>query len=242
MAKYFNEKRLIEIFKKSDWYIDFLDDFKKIMEQRGKANEMISREVKEEFYSFFERQLSLNKIRLGKSGPDYDKKRKPIDTIVIHHTKNEPGISLKRLNAIQLIKVYAVYYANPYYKETEHLRGQSIYSGHFRNNHQIFYTYHWLIRMDGSIERLLNDNEIGWHSGNWNINCRSIAICLDNDFTNSFPSDLVLSTIANLIKDNYPNIKSRNILGHREVNPKKICPGNRFLDDWKFKIIKLLED
>ena len=25
-----------------------------------------------------------------------------------------------------------------------------------------FYAYHWLVRMDGNAERLLNDNEIGW--------------------------------------------------------------------------------
>ena len=89
--------------------------------------------------------------------------------------------------------------------------------------------------MDGTVERLLNDNEIGWHAGDWKVNCHSVAICLDNDFENAAPSNSVLSAVAKLIKTHYPHT---HILGHREINPQTTCPGNLFLPDWKKKLIQ----
>ena len=90
-------------------------------------------------------------------------------------------------------------------------------------------------------KRLLNDDEIGWHAGNWDTNCRSIAICLDNDYSKSEPTDLVLKSMTNLIKRKYPQIKARNIVGHCEINPKTECPGGSFLKEWKPKLIQLFQ-
>jgi len=150
-------------------------------------------------------------------------------------------MTVERLSAVHLIRLYAGYYANPTYEGEERMKGRPIFSGHFNNGKQVFYGYHWLVRMDGSIERLLEDKNIGWHAGNWEVNCRSIGICLDNDFTDSSPSDLVVSSIVKIIKENYPQIQPQNILGHREIKPSTTCPGNTFLTDWKEKIIKNYE-
>lgn len=238
MAKYFDEEKLVKILKNPNWYLEFADNYKRIMEQRDKVDEKTSLEIKNELYDFFEKQIADNNVALGETGPDWDAERKPIDTIIIHHSKNSSGMTLERLNATHLIRLYAGYYANPTYEGEQYIKGQPIWSGHFKDNKQVFYGYHWFIRMNGKIERLLEDKNIGWHAGNWEVNCQSIGICLDNDFSNSSPSDLVISTIVKIIKENYPQIKSQNILGHREVNPKKECPGNTFLTDWKDKIIK----
>jgi len=105
---------------------------------------------------------------------------------------------------------------------------------------------HWFVRHDGTAERLLNDNEIGWQAGNWNINCRSVAICFDGDYENTRPSDIELSAAANIIKDHYPQIARERILGHREVNQKTTCPSNLFLSDtthrgWKDDLLALLK-
>ena len=237
MAKYFDEEKWIKILKQPDWYLEIIDEIRSLREL---ANKNKNPEIIEEIYQFFEKQLEDNKIALAKEGPNWDKERKPIDTIVIHHTSLPPGITWQRLSAIQLINIYATYYANPYYEEEKHLKGKPIYSGHFRNGKQVFYAYHWLIRMDGSWERLLNDDEIGWQAGNWEINCRSIAICLDNDFENSSPPDFLLESIAKLIKEKYPQVKPERIFGHLEIKPKITCPGNKFLTDWKPKLIELL--
>lgn len=237
MAKYFDENKWIEAIKHNDWYLRLADDYKLLMKKAEGSDKERADEIKEEVYQFFERNLSEKIIALGKQGPNWDEERKPIDTIIIHHTKNQPGITWERLSAMQLIRLYATYYASPYYEKEKHIKGEAIYSNHFKNEEQVFYAYHWLVRMDGTLERLLNDNEIGWQAGNWDVNCRSIAICLDNYFENSSPSDLVLSAVSNLIKEQYPQVKVENIKGHREVNPKTTCPGSEFLSDWKAKLI-----
>ena len=116
-----------------------------------------------------------------------------------------------------------------------HIKGTPLYSGHTRDGKQVFYAYHWLIRNDGRVERLLNDNETGWHAGNWGVNCKSVGIALDNDYTNSRPSDIELKAIAKLIKENYPSVPKQNIFGHSEVNKNKACPSKLFLSNDSIK-------
>ncbi|MEN9342384.1 MAG: hypothetical protein RIQ54_640 [Candidatus Parcubacteria bacterium] len=239
MAKYFDENRWSETIKHDDWYLRLYNEYKDLTKKAKESSREVSEEIKEETYQFFENHLANKSIALGKQGPNWDEERKPIDTIVIHHTKNLRGITWRRLSAMQLIRLYAPYYASPYDEKERHRKGQAVYSNHFRDGEQVFYAYHWLIRMDGSAERLLNDNEIGWHAGNWDINCRSIAICLDNNFEDSSPSDLILSVVAKLITEHYPQVGIDNINGHREVNPKITCPGNQFLDGWKKKLVTM---
>ena len=94
--------------------------------------------------------------------------------------------------------------------------------------------------MSEEVERLLPDDEIGWQVGNWETNCRSIAICLDNDFENSYPSAELIATIAKIVKENYDHIKKAKNFGHWEISLKMTCPGNLFLDGWKQEIFNLL--
>ena len=81
-------------------------------------------------------------------------------------------------------------------------------------------------------------------AGDWEVNCRSVAICIDDDLSISEPTDVILEAVAELIKDNYSNVPRENILGHREVNLKTECPGNLFLgpNGWKDKFLKILEE
>ncbi len=238
MAKHFDETKWQEAIQHPDWYLKLSNDYKKLMKKAEKSPKEISEEIKEESYQFFETNLAEDKIKLGDTGPNWDEERKPIDTIVIHHTKNPSGITWQRLSAMHLIRLYASYYASPHYEGEQHIKGTPIYSNHFRNGQMVFYAYHWLVRMDGTTERLLGDNEIGWHAGKWDINCKSVAICFDNDFENSAPPKHVLQVVSNLIKEHYSNVRPENIFGHREINPKTTCPGNLFLNEWKTKIVE----
>jgi N-acetyl-anhydromuramyl-L-alanine amidase AmpD len=145
------------------------------------------------------------------------------------------------MNAVQLLNIYAPYYANPTIQEESKLKGKSIWSGHLLNKKPSFICYHWLMRMDGSFERLLKDEQIGWHAGNWDINKKSVAICLDNDYEERDPGDEVLQKLADFIKKTYPNIKPENIIGHKEARKDTICPGANFLDGWKAKLIGYVE-
>ncbi|MGC9605193.1 MAG: peptidoglycan recognition family protein [Minisyncoccia bacterium] len=217
------------------------------MEDLGKlrdADQPAYEREKERIYSFVEEQLRLGNVSLGTAGKDFDRERKPIDAIVIHHTSNPPWMTKERLSAIELVRLYAPQYAGkgPTYEANKEIKGAPVYSGHFRNGRQVFWPYHWLVRMDGTCERLLNDDEIGWQAGDWDMNRRSVAICLDNDYEHSAPGKEVLEALARLICERYPSIPKERIFGHCEINHKTTCPSGLFLDGpggrgWKEKLL-----
>jgi hypothetical protein len=226
---------------KHDWYLILADDFKRleqVSEQQKKEPDY--KRIKREAYQLVEDAVQNGTLPMSSKGPDLDSERKTIDTIVIHHTKNPPGMTLERLNAIQLLRIYGRYYANPTDEREKNFKGKPVWSGHFYNDQQVFWGYHWLIREDGSTEHILNDNYIGWHAGNWDINTRSIGICVDDSLTNKEPSDTVIKSLAELIKSNYANITSENIVGHCDVNKKTECPGHLFHESWQHKLKKLI--
>lgn len=234
--QYFNPNAWLKTLNDPLWYIKLHPEYQHLMEYIKNHPEERGN-VKEAIYSFFDKALMDKKIALATTGPNLDIERKPIDTIIIHHTKNKPGISWNRLSAIHLIRLYSGYEGRKENQEAIFRERKPIYSNHFRSNEQVFYSYHWLVRENGDCERLLNDNEIGWHAGNWDVNCRSIAICIDNDHENSTPSMTVINAIKKLIAQNYSHVPSERIFGHREINPKTTCPGNTFLTEWKSDII-----
>jgi N-acetyl-anhydromuramyl-L-alanine amidase AmpD len=104
---------------------------------------------------------------------------------------------------------------------------------------QAFYAY-FIVRMDGGVERLLADNEIGWQAGKWEVNCRSVGIVLDNDLEDVTPPDIALDGLAQLIREHYPHVSHDRIFGHREVNPKTTCPSEHFLSGWKKELLMRL--
>ena len=193
------------------------------------------KKLRQSFYETVEAMLLADKIPFAENGPDFDEERKPIDTIVIHHTSEDPKIRISKLSAIGLVRQYAMEYLNGDTKGYD-LSGQPIWSGHFKDGKMVFYAYHWLIRPDGEAAKLLEDNCIGWHSGNWDINTRSVSIALSGDYTNQEPSEEQITTIKQIIGDNYSD--KEKILGHCQINPKTTCPGNKFLgpDGWLHQI------
>ncbi|HEX5395047.1 MAG TPA: peptidoglycan recognition family protein [Candidatus Saccharimonadales bacterium] len=220
----FDEEHWTEAVKSPGWCLEF-NALAREMADKFSADTETLNKFKRESRGFFEKALLEGKVALAASGPDLDKERQPIDTIVIHHTSAKPGYRLSYMNATQLLNVYA-----PEYKNGD------IWSNHLQSGKQVFYVYHWLMRMDGSFERLLDDPQIGWHAGSWEVNKCSIAICLDNDYENQDPSDEVIDKLAKHIKSVYPDIKK--IIGHCEANSGTICPGTNFLSIWKSKLLR----
>lgn len=240
----FNETYWSQVIAKPDWYFEYVDFISSAKGKLGEGSEEFRSLIKK-LRHFFEAALLDNKVSLAQDGPDLDKQRKPIDTIVIHHTSAEPGYRLNYMNAVQMLNVYAPYFANPTDEREKFLKGHPLWSNHFTLSKdgswkQVFYLYHWLMRMDGTFERLLNDSQIGWHAGNWEINQRSVAICLDNDYEKQDPADDILRKLATLIKNNYPNVKSQNIIGHCEARKGTVCPGQNFLTVWKPKLLEYI--
>ena len=148
-----------------------------------------------------------------------------IDTIVIHHTDMLSGVSADKLSRIQKKTVYKIRPHSGHYLDGRHRR-------------EIFYAYHWIVRQNGSFERLLGDRQIGWHAHNWEVNRRSIAIVLDGSFEANDPAESVrpsqqmLDAVLQIIKQ-YPNIKY--VVGHRDVWGDTKCPGE-WIKDFEFQL------
>ena len=234
----FDQNHWVEVIKKPDWYFEF-DKYIKAARQAFPEGSEGRGKIHKATRHFFEKALLENKVALATNGPNLDAQRKPIDTIVIHHT-GHPNYRLNYMEATQLLNIYARYYANPTLAQERGLKGEPIWSNHFRDGRQTFLCYHWLMHLDGSFERLLDDDKIGWQAGDWDVNCRSVAICLDNDYEKQDPPAEILEKLAAHITKYYPEISKERIIGHREANPSTICPGENFLSGWKPKLLDLL--
>jgi hypothetical protein len=236
--------RWVSFFPSPSWYLTVSPEIQQFVDVLRNEPVEVQETCKASLYDFFERHLVKGEISLGRGFQNMDADRKPIEIVVIHHTSNPPGLSRDRLSAIELIRLYGPYFANPKFEEDKHLKGKPIHSGHVRNGKQVFWPYHWMIRRNGRAERLLNDSEIGWHAGDWDVNCKSIAIALDNDYEFSRPSERELRGIAKVITNHYGYVTQPQIVGHREVNSKTVCPSNLFLGNangkgWKHNLLKL---
>lgn len=225
------------------WYVSLASAFRELATLR-QTDPSRYETLKEEIYDFFEGCLLSDTVALGDTGKPWDTERAPIDTVIVHHTSNLPGMRATRLSAIELIRLYAPHFANPP-EEDKEIAGQPIYSGHFRDGKQVFWPYQWLIRSDGRAERLLHDTEIGWQAGKWSVNCRSVALCFDGDFEHSMPSEIELRAAAAIIRNQYPAVSKDRVWGHCEVNTKTTCPSTHFLgtenqDGWKAKLLDLI--
>jgi hypothetical protein len=200
------ESRWERLLASPRWYLTIIPEISTLIEGLKHDSAEIQDASKARLYTFFEQHLRDGLVALGNASGLFDLDRKQIDTIVIHHTSNPPGLQADRLSAIELLRLYGPYFANPSSIEDRHLKGQPIYSGHVRKGKQVFWPYHWIVRADGSAERLLYDSEIGWQAGDWDVNRRSIAIVLDNDYENGRPSGAELNGIARIIIRHYPNV------------------------------------
>lgn len=232
-----NTIRWRERFAQPDWYLGWVEspEYRRLTEPPVGPNDTERAELKEAVLSFFEEEIREDRVALGAVGPDWDTERAPVNTVIIHHTGNPSGISLERLNAIQLLKLYA-----PHYARSPELCGRPIWSNHVREGRPVFWAYHWLVRSDGSYERLLEDREIGWQAGNWAVNRSSVAVCLDGNFEQLFPPAPMLYGAAELIGRWYGRVVPNRILGHGEINPSTLCPGRYFADGWKRTILHRL--
>ena len=228
------------------WYLTVIPQILAFTKSLQAESSSTRSACKESLYDFFEQHLKVDDLCLGDGSGQFDRERKPIDTVVIHHTSQPPGLSAGRLSAIELMRLYGPYFATPPEAEMK-LRGQPIFSGHQRRGKQVFWPYHWIVRSNGRPERLLSDGEVGWHAGNWDINCRSVGIALDSDYETSRPTEVVLRAVAGLIAIHYGGVPVAQVLGHSEVNLKTVCPSKLFLttssgDGWKKALIRHVLD
>ncbi len=214
----------------SDWYVRLADYLNEIIFPIVHDNPQLKTK-RHKFYDLVTDMLDKNLIPLADSGPDMDKERLPIDTIVIHHTEEVPDISLAKLSAIGFIRQYGLGFLNDNFYGRKRIKGKPIWSGHFRDGEQVFFAYHWLVRPDGKAERLLEDKYIGRQA--MELSPRSIGIAFSGIYEHSTPPVEQIKTAAELIKNNYSFIDINRIFGHREIVQGRTCPGDKFLGGWK---------
>jgi len=94
--------------------------------------------------------------------------------------------------------------------------------------------YHYFINYDGSIEKGRDEDEVGAHCVDMNMNTKSIGICMEGHgdkevWTNEQWESL--EALARKEMDEY-DIPIENVLGHRETGAPKTCPGRKIdMDD-----------
>lgn len=219
-----------------DWYIRLEDYLKTTIYPIVHDNPALKAE-RHAFYALVEEMLEGGLIPLAETGPDLEAERQLLDTIVIHHTEEDPNITLSRLSAIGFVRQYGQNYLNDNVWGITGLKGQPVWSGHFREGKMVFFAYHWLIRPDGKAERLLDDKYIGRHS--MQMNPRSIGIALSGNYEHSAPPLKQIKAAADTIKSNYDFVDQHRILGHCEVMEGRTCPGDEFLTNWKKTLLSL---
>ena len=214
-----------------NWYVRVEDELRVLIFPVVHPDAVLKR-FRHQVYELVEEMVERGTLPLAQHGPELDRERRPIDTVVIHHTTEEPDIRLSKLSAIGLVRQYAFQYLEGNVLGNR-ARGEPIWSGHFRQGKMVFFAYHWLIRADGTAERLLADSYIGWHAGNWPINTSSVGIAFSGNYEHSEPPPAQIEAATQLIRDHYPHILKENILGHCEVVQGTTCPGAHFLNGWK---------
>src|SRR3972149_10994447 len=97
------EKYLRQQLVFSDWYLRLEDYLNKTIFPIVHDNPKLKAE-RHRFYDLVEEMLTNGEIPLAETGPNLDLERQQINTVIIHHTEEDPNITLGRLNAIGLIR------------------------------------------------------------------------------------------------------------------------------------------
>lgn len=199
------------------WYLRLERDIRRYFFRSPQSR--LEKQVRWALYDLVAEALEKRQVALGEEGINWDDERKEVQFAVIHHSGTDPNVSASRLSAMGLLRLYTFVYLNQ--KEYPEAYGRLIHSHHWKGHGQVFYTYHWLIRPDGTTERLLEDYQIGWHCGDWAVNCASLGICLAGNYTSKKPTFPMLQSLKNLLKA-YPGAK---VIPHYAINPRTKCPG-----------------
>lgn len=165
------------------------------------------------------------KVENGKWYIDWDAERKPFDTLVIHHSATPTNTTANSIDQSQKERLYLPRYRSA--NNDPFVKGLPPHSGHVVNGKERFIGYHHLVSSDGKVTTELQPlikvkdiwyvDMVGWHAGNWDVNCRSLGICLIGDFTDQEPPEAQLKATARLIAY------------YRTLNPKvRVQPHNAY--------------
>jgi len=176
----------------------------------------------------------------------------PFDTVVIHHTGEPDGkaLSPEEISKIEFDRLYLPRYQSsnddPYVKGLLDLNPgdprQLIHSGHVvkqvgeESGKETFSSYHFLIEPDGKLKVLLQPlvqidgiwrvAMVAWHTNDWELNCRSLSICLNGNYDHQQPTveqyAMLIYLVCHVLKEKInPSLR---VIGHCDVRNTH-CPG-----------------
>jgi hypothetical protein len=204
MFTYFSEDKWDRLIKDPVWYAGALWTEYDALMQRAEHDPTHRDAIKKEIRTYFADRLDSKAVALAQNGEDLDRERKPIDTLVVHHTSGAASnYTLSYLNAVQLLRIYA-----PTYRNGQSHDNQPIWSGHFYQGQQVFWGYHWFIFENGAYTRIL-------------------GICFAGNFMEQPPNSAMLAAAQHIIHENYQDPTIR-IIGHYEAPRDTTCPGATF--------------
>jgi hypothetical protein len=91
---------------KSDWYLDMIPQFKCLEDLALQEPDYdIRKQIKGPMYQTVAMALREGRIALATEGENHDAARQPIDMVVLHDTKNRPGMTLELSNGKHLLRV-----------------------------------------------------------------------------------------------------------------------------------------
>ncbi|MDO8530163.1 MAG: peptidoglycan recognition family protein [bacterium] len=174
---------------------------------------------------------------------DWDIDRKPFDMIVIHHSAGNPKTTPEEIDNLQKKTLYEPRYRSE--SKSPFVKGLPVHSGHVVDGVEKFLGYHHLVYSDGKVTDELSSlkkiddtwyiDHVGWHAGNWGVNCRSVAICLVGNFTKEEPPEAQLKATAALIM-RYRKLNPKTLITPHSDHTKTECPGPTWVM-WRKKIL-----
>lgn len=178
---------------------------------------------------------------------NWDADRRPFTTIVIHHSAMGNDTTAEQIEEIQKDRLYTPRYRSE--SKSPFVKGLPVHSGHVMDGKERFIGYHHLVYSDGKVTTELSTlvkikdvwhiDHVGWHAGNWVVNCSSVAICLVGDFSKKEPPEAQLQATAGLIVHYLTFNPKATITGHCD-HTKTECPGKTW-PSWKKKLQALYE-
>lgn len=103
-----------------------------------------------------------------------------------------------------------------------------------KNSLGFYIQYHYFIERDGTEKIGRTENELGWHSGNLEVNNSSLGICLAGNFDEELPTKKQEECLINLLKELKVIYPDAEIKHHRDIKPTH-CPGLKISKDWHKK-------
>ena len=130
--------------------------------------------------------------------------RRPITTIVVHHTAGMASNDIRRVSA-EISRLH---------KRKFRKMGKSA---------GLHVAYHYLITPNGRVWKVRDPDDIGHHAGNWSVNKRSLGICLVGDFSKHRPTKVQVQSLDTLVRRLQKERRIKSIIPHSYCRATLCC-------------------